>query len=197
MKLKVLFFLFFIQFLYSQKTENQNLVKFNHDIRVNIIIPSNSGENFLAQANDNKIGIGTNFSFLRIYNFKLGAGYDFIPYSSTDITRTGNISGSEFHIAYGDVSYEVKIVERLNIEPYIGYGGAKLKFKSDGRNFGNQTGNNFRIGFNADYKLTKRLSGFIGLSYLESKLDIKTSPEFISFYDNAKMIQMNIGLKIH
>ncbi|TDP03428.1 hypothetical protein [Flavobacterium sp. 245] len=197
MKLKVLFFLFFLQFSYSQETENKKPVKFNHDIRINAIIPSNFGDNFLAKANNAKLGVGTNFSFLRIYDFKLGAGYDFIPYSTTDITFAGNIKRSEFHTVYADIAYEIKITEKLNIEPYIGFGGAKLKFESDGRSFGNQKGNNFRIGFNTDYKLAKRLSAFVAICYLESKLDINTSPEFVSFYDNAKMFQFIIGLKIH
>ncbi|MFB9080918.1 hypothetical protein ACFFLS_22485 [Flavobacterium procerum] len=197
MKLKIIFFLFILQFSYSQKTENTNLVKFNHDIRVNAIIPSNFGENFLAEANDSKIGIGTNFSFLRIHNFKLGVGYDYMPYSTTDITRAGNISSAQFHTAYGDISYEIKIAKKLNIEPYFGVGGAELKFKSDGRSFGKQTGENIRVGFNTDFQLAKRLSVFLGLCYLNSNLDINTSPEFVSYYDNAKLIQVNIGLKIH
>lgn len=197
MKFKLLFFLIAIQFTYSQETENTNLVKFNHDIRLNAIIPSNFGDNFLAKANDSKLGIGTNFSFLRIHNFKLGAGYDFILYSTTDITRAGNIRSSEFHTLYGDISYEIKITDKLNIEPYFGFGGAKLKFKSDGRGFGSQDGNNFRVGFNTDYQLAKRFSVFVGVCYLHSNLEISTSPEFVSFYDNAKMIQVNFGFKIH
>jgi len=197
MKLIFLLFILCIPFSYGQETKSQNLVQFNHDIRLNVIIPSNFGANFLAESYDSKVGIGTNFSFLRINNFKLGAGYDFISYIATDITRTGNIKGAQFHTAYGDIAYEIKITENLNLEPYIGYGGAKLKFKSDGRDFGNQDGNNFRIGFNTDYKLGKRFSGFVGVCYLQSKLNINTSPEFVSFYDNTKMFQLNIGLKIH
>lgn len=197
MKFKVLFFLFFIQFIYSQKTENTNLVKFNHDIRFNAIVPLNFGDNFLAKSNNSRVGIGTNFSFLRIKNFKLGVGYDYIPYTATDITRAGNIESSSFHLAYGDISYEIKLLEKLNIEPYFGFGGTKLKFKSSRGDIGNQEGNNLRIGFNTDYQLAKRLSAFVGICYLQSKMDMNTSPEFISFYDNAKMIQINIGLKIH
>ncbi|KAF2331368.1 hypothetical protein [Flavobacterium daemonense] len=200
MKFKVLFFLFcsfFLQFSYSQETENKSPVKFNHDFRINALIPSNYGDNFLAKANDAKLGIGMNFSFLRIYDFKLGIGYDYIPYSSTDISMTGNIKNADYQTVYGDVAYEIKITDKLNIEPYFGFGGLELKFRSDARDFGNQTGSNFRIGFNTDYKLAKRLSGFIGICYLGSKLDISTSPEFVSFYHNAKMFQFNIGLKIH
>lgn len=197
MKLKVLFFLFLLQLSYSQETENKNLVKFNHDIRVNLIIPSTFGDNFLAKASDSHLGIGTNFSFLRIHNFKLGAGYDFIPYSTTDISMAGNIKSSEFHMLYGDVSYEIKITDKLNFEPYFGYGGAKLKFKSDGRSFGNQTGNNIRVGLNTDYQLAKRFSIYFGFCYLKSNLDINTSPEFVSFYDNTELFQFNFGIKIH
>jgi hypothetical protein len=197
MKFNLLFSLFFLQFIYSQETENKNLVKFNHDIRFNAIVPLNFGDNFLNESNDSYIGVGTNFSFLRIDNFKLGAGYDFIFYTTSDITRAGNINGANLHTYYGDVSYEINVLEKLNIEPYFGFGGVELKFRSSGRNFGKQTGNNLRIGFNTDYKLAKRLSAFVGICYSHYNLDINTSPEFVSFYDNAKMIQINIGLKIH
>ncbi|TDW51992.1 hypothetical protein EV144_101672 [Flavobacterium sp. 270] len=197
MKYNVLLFLLFLQFSYGQETENKRPVKFNHDIRINALVPFNSGDNFLAKANDPQFGIGVNFSFLRIYDFKLGAGYDYIYYNTTDITRAGNVENARFNSVYGDISYEIKIIKKLNIEPYFGIGSDKINFKSQDRNYGHQTGNDFIIGFNTDYQLAKRLSAFVGLCYLESKLDINTSPEFVSFYKNSKMLQLNIGLKIH
>ncbi|MEN2412505.1 outer membrane beta-barrel protein [Flavobacterium mesophilum] len=197
MKIKILFFLLFLQFSFGQETENKSLVKFNHDIRVNLIIPSTFGDNFLAKASNDHVGIGANFSFLRIQNFKLGVGYDFMPYSTTDVSLAGNIKFSEYHTYYGDISYEIKILDKLNFEPYFGYGGTDLKFKSEDRSFGKQTGDNLRFGLNVDYQLAKRFSVFTGFCYLKSNLNINTAPEYVSFFDNAEMFQFNFGIKIH
>ncbi|KQX15480.1 hypothetical protein ASC72_00970 [Flavobacterium sp. Root420] len=164
---------------------------------MNAIFPVNYGDNFLAKSNKANIGVGINFSFLKIYDFKLGIGYDYIYYSTTDITRAGNVDNSRYNTVYGDIAYEIKILDKLQIEPYFGLGSTKINFTSDNRNFGHQTGNDFRVGFNTDYKLNRKLSAFVGLCYLQSKLDINTTPELISFYDNSKMLQINIGLKIN
>jgi hypothetical protein len=73
----------------------------------------------------------------------------------------------------------------------------KLNFKSSDRSFGHQTGDDFRMGCTIEYKLDKTVSTFAGFGYISSSYNINTAPEFVSFYDNSKMLQINIGIKLN
>lgn len=181
---------------YGQEIKTSSIISFKPEFRLNAIIPNNFGDNYLAKANQSNIGIGANINFLDFRHFQLGMGYDFISYSVTDVTKAGNIESSRYNSVYGILGYESQLSDKFYLQPYLGFGSVKLNFKSDDRSFGHQTGNNFRIGFNLDYKLDKTICIFAGLSYISNNYDIKTAPEYISFYDNSKMLQINIGIKL-
>lgn len=181
---------------YGQDKKTKNMVIFKPELTFSIIAPNNFGDNYLAKANNSKIGIGTNLNFIEVQHIKLGMGYDYIGYSVTDVSKAGNYKSSRYNAFYGTLGYEIKLSTDFEVQPYLGYGSAKLNFKYDNRSFGHQTGNDFRIGLNVDYKLDKTISAFGGFGYVTSNYDVKTAPEFVSFYDNSKMLLINIGFKI-
>lgn len=181
---------------YGQEKKTKTSLAFKPEISHYAIITNNFGENYLAKANKPHIGIGTNFNFIQFQHFKLGMGYDYIYYSITDVSKAGNIGSSRYNSEYGLLGYEIKLSNELYFQPYLGFGSVKLNFKSGDRSFGHQTGNDFRIGCKIDYKLNQTISTFAGIGYVSSNYDIKTAPEFVSFYDNSKMLQINIGIKL-
>lgn len=197
MKYSILLIFFCLKISYGQEKKTEITLAFKPEFKLYAIIPNNFGDNYLAKANKQHIGIGTNFNLVQVQHFKLGVGCDYIYYSITDVTKAGNIESSRYNSFYGTLAYETRLSNQFYFQPYLGMGSAKLKFKSGDRSFGHQTGTDFRIGFNVDYKLDKTISAFAGIGYVSTKYDIKTAPEFISFYDNSKMLQINIGLKIN
>jgi hypothetical protein len=197
MKYNILLILFCLNICYGQDKKTKSILTFKPELNFYIIAPNNFGENYLAKANDSKIGIGTNLNFIEVQHFKLGMGYDYIGYSVTDVSKAGNYKSSRFNAVYGTLSYEIKLSNDFKVQPYLGIGSVKLNFKSGDRSFGHQTGNDFRIGFNLDYKFDKTISAFAGLGYVSTNYDVKTAPEFISFYDNSKMLQINLGIKLN
>lgn len=197
MKYSILLILFCLKMSYGQEKKTEITLTFKPEFSLYAIVPNNLGDNYLAKANKPHTGIGTNFNFIQVQHFKLGMGYDYIYYSITDVTKAGNIESSRYNSFYGTLAYETRLSKQFYFQPYLGMGSVKLNFKSGDRSFGHQTGTDFRIGFNIDYKLDNTISAFAGIGYVSTKYEIKTAPEFISFYDNSKMLQINIGLKIN
>ncbi|MEL1241907.1 outer membrane beta-barrel protein [Flavobacterium flavipallidum] len=197
MKYILFVLLFCTKLSYGQEKNTKGILAFKPEFRLYGIIPNSFGDNYLSKANKPKIGIGMNFDCIELKHFQVGIGYEHINYTVTDITKAGNINNSVYTSLYGKMGYEIKLSNNFNLKPYLGIGSAKLKFKSEDRNFGHQDGTNYRIGFNTNYKLTQLISAFAGVSYIYSKYKINTSPEFVSFYDNSKTIQLNIGVKIN
>jgi hypothetical protein len=182
---------------YGQEKKAKSILTFKPGFSLYAISPKNFGDNYLAKANKPDIGIGANFHIVKIYGFELGMGYDYNYYSITDVTKAGNIKSSRYNAVYSLLGYEIDLIKELSLQPYVGFGAVKLNFKSRSRSFGHQTGNDFRVGLNLNYNLDKTISVFGGFGYVSSIYDVQTSPEFVSFYDNSKMIQINIGFKLN
>lgn len=197
MKYSILIILFCLNISYGQEKKPKSPSIFTEEFSLYIIAPNNFGDNYLAKANKPRIGIGANLYLFKFKNFKLGMGYDYIGYSITDVSLAGNIGSSRNNSAYGLLGYEIKLSNKLYLQPYLGFGSVKLNFKSGDRSFGHQNGNDFRIGCNVEYKLDKIVSAFAGFGFVSTNYDINTAPEFVSFYDNSKMLQINIGIKLN
>jgi hypothetical protein len=197
MKYSILLILFCLNLSYGQEKKTKTSLILKPEFSLYAIVPNNFGDNYLAKTNKPVIGIGANYNFIQVQHFKLGMGYDYISYSITDISKGGNIGSSRYNSVYGLLGYEIKLSNKFNLQPYLGLGLVKLNFKSGNRSFGHQTGTDFRIGCNVNYKLDKTVSAFVGLGYVSTNYDVKTAPEFVSFYDNSKMLQINIGIKIN
>lgn len=196
MKYILLLFIICLKISYGQEKKSKTSLDFIPEFSLYVISPNNFGENYLAKANKSRIGIGANLYLIQCKHFKLGMGYDYVGYSITDVSRAGNIGSSRYNSFYGLLGYEIKLSNEFYLQPYLGLGSVKLKFKSADRSFGHQNGNDFRIGCNIDYKLDKTVSAFGGFGFVFSNYNINTAPEFVSFYDNSKMLQINIGIKI-
>lgn len=197
MKYSILLILFFLNISYGQEKKTKSTSIFTQEFSLYAIAPINFGDNYLAKANKPRIGIGVNLYLFKFKHFKLGMGYDYIGYSITDVSRAGNIGSSRYNSFYGLLGYEIKISNEFYLQPYVGFGSVKLNFKSGSRSFGHQNGNDFRIGCNVEYKIDRIVSAFAGFGFVSSNYDINTAPEFVSFYDNSKMLQINIGIKLN
>lgn len=197
MKFSLLLILFCLNISHGQEKKTKPSLVFKPEFSLYAIIPNNFGDNYLAKSNKPHIGIGTNFNFLQVQHFKLGMGYDYIYYSITDVTKAGNIGSSRYNSFYGLLGYEIKLSNEFYLQPYLGLGSVKLNFRTGEKSFGHQTGNDFRIGLNLDYRLDRTISAFAGIGYVSTGYNINTAPEFVSFYDNSKMLQINIGFKIN
>ncbi|WP_310556600.1 hypothetical protein [Flavobacterium sp.] len=177
----------------SVKIETQP--KFDAEFRMKIFHPIHFGSNFLAESNKSNFSFGLNLDVLEYRNFIFGGGIDYSHYNVTDVTRAGDVKTTKLKNFYINLSYKQPLTDKIDFMPNIGVGYSVITYSE--YRFGNQNGNNFRIGFNVDYKLNETLCLFAGTTFIYNKYTINTSPEFVSFYDNSKILQLIIGLKIY
>lgn len=203
-KFTLVFLLFFSLSFFAQEVEteekkswqSENFVKFDAQLRFQILYPIQFGDYALSKAFHSNPGIGINMSFFNVKNFKIGAGYNIEFYKVTDKQTMGNFNTSNYSSVFATVNYELKMAEKVSIYPNLGVGYAMLKQKSNGSNFGKQDGTEYRAGFITDYKFNKTLSLFFGANYIYSKFKINTAPEYEKFFGNSQKIQLSIGLQI-
>jgi hypothetical protein len=196
--MKYLFYLIFacsLCFGQSDSIVTKKNPKFDAEFRIKTFLPIHFGDNFLAKSNKSALNIGLNLDLLEYNNFIFGAGLDYTYYTITDITRAGDLKTTKLKNFYGNVSYKQKVTDKIDFMPNIGAGYSLITY-SEFR-FGGQDGESYRIGVNADYKLNAFLCASIGATYVYTKYTINTSPEFVSFYDNSKILQLSLGLKFY
>ncbi|WP_284652211.1 hypothetical protein [Flavobacterium terrisoli] len=163
--------------------------------RIQTFYPIHYGNTALAKAHQPRPAFSMQMQFLDFRNFKAGFGFDFVTYSITDKEMIANLSTSKYTSAYFLLSYEYKATNKIQITPNIGYGDARLDLGSRNSRFGKQNGNEFRIGAYVDYKVSKAIFVFGGVHYISNTFDIKTSPEYESFFSKANQIQINFGVR--
>lgn len=194
---KIFLLLFVTQIGFSQSFLHSNNFAFDFDFEIKAFKPVHFGNNFLAKSNEPDTGIGLGFNLLKYKHFSSGIGIDYTYYSITDITRAGNIRSSRLGSFYGKLSYNIELNKDFLIVPSIGFGASSIDFQSKARTFGSQKGNETRFGVGLNYKLSNSILAILGFNYVYTKYYINTSEEFISFYDNSKILQIILGLKFY
>lgn len=190
-----LFMIIFTNIVFSQRTTESKKVDFDANFRVQTLFPIHFGNTALAKAHKPRLGFSMQMILLEFKNFKAGFGVDFTTYDITDNQLIANLSTSKYTSAYLLISYEYKLSNKLFISPTIGYGLSSLELGSRSSRFGKQSGNEFRIGAILDYRIGKSIFIFGGVNYVNNKFDIKTAPEFVSFFSDANQIQLNLGIR--
>ncbi|MEN9447486.1 MAG: hypothetical protein RJA25_776 [Bacteroidota bacterium] len=190
-------FLLFLQCSFAQNEEKaEKKLSFKPDFSINAIIPFHSGTNYLADAAKSNFALGIHLNFLKYNNFLLGMGFDYVNYSITDVSKGGDLGGRNLRSIYGRLGYRQSIIKKLEINPYVGMGYANLN--SSKMRYGKQEGIDYRIGANINYKLNQHLAPFIGVCYLQSKFKVNgAAPEYVSYFDHSKMLQLIVGLNIN
>ncbi len=179
----------------AQSESDSDNLKVNTTIRFQTFFPIQLGNTALAKAHKPRPGFSAQMNFLDFKNFKFGWGFDLCTYDITDKEMIANLSTSKYSSIYMLLSYEYKLTDKIQITPNIGYGSASLALGSRASRFGTQTGNEFRIGSNIDYRIGRAIFLIGGLNYVNNGFDIDTSPEYESFFSKANQIQINFGIR--
>lgn len=196
MKKIILLFLFSLSTLSAQEKKASAKLEWDAIIRLSLLKTVAFGDNALAKAHHPESGLDINWSLFRYDKFRAGIGYDFAYFSVSDKSMIGNIDHSNYTSFYGFISYDWRVAKKILLYPNIGYGGAKLQQKgSDSDLYGHQTGDEIRLGVIGTYEITPGTSIVLSAHYLHTFLEVKTNPEFESYFGTANQIQIGIGFQ--
>ncbi len=185
-----------IAFAQNETKAPKPQLDFKVNARFQLLQPIQFGNTALAKAHKPRLGFSTQINLLDYRNFKAGVGVDFVTYDITNKLIIANLSTSKYTSAYVLISYEYKVNNKLLVTPNIGYGSATLDLGSRNSRFGNQNGNEFRIGGILDYKIGRTIYVFGGINYITNTFDVETAPEYKSFFSKANQIQLSLGIRL-
>lgn len=197
--MKLVYSFFFVVFGLNTALLAQDKLVFqpNSEIRIKGILPSAFGENMLSEAHNPKLGWGISTSPFSIYNIKLGFGFDFTRFETTDFALAGNVDRSELLNFYGYLAYPLDITDKIALEPKVGIGGNKLRQKLGEKDFGNMKGTSFLFGTSLEYEIAYPLEFFLGADFVKTKFKVESHPNNQNFFENANQFNIYLGLKFN
>ena len=164
--------------------------------RVYLVYPIQFGDHSLADAHSANPGLGLTLGAFSYRNFSLFAGCEFLQYKVTDYTKIGNIDRTNYSAFFGTIVYKLPVSKKIELYPDLGLGYVVLKQRGDGRKFGHQDGTEFRIGFTANYRVSKKTSFFIGAHYIYNTFEIATNEAYQDYFGKANQIQVSAGIQL-
>jgi hypothetical protein len=195
------FYFFFLLICFSsfaqttEENKKENPIKVKGGLWVYAYKPIPFGDNVIAKAHNAKnIGLGLEVQIIEIYNIGLAGGFQFYKFDVTNKALAGN--GEETNNAnyFVKANYDLNFSEVISFSPFLGIGTAEYRLKNNSKKLGKQQGTTLYLGANANFKIDKVFSGFIGAEYQFSKLGTTTNSEYDAFVNNLQQLNIKIGL---
>lgn len=183
MKIKTYLLLLFPLLVYSQ-----NKVFFFNEINFAYTVPNQLENTFLKEGFKNNFGFFSEFEHITYKRFGFINGFQINEYSVTNRAIAGNSKSATLQTIHLKVVYHLKVANKINIDPYIGYGF--IEFKGIDKTFGNS----YILGTNFNYNIYKKLSLLVGVQYNATQYDITTNAAEKHFFNSSNNLQLNIGL---
>ena len=194
MKKIILLLVFCFNGIYAQR-KLEPITNFS-DVSLGIITPFHFGNNSLNKDTSNNIGFTLNTTILKVYEYRLGVGFESIKYKVND-NFFGNYDYINKYSYVFKLDYEINLNEQFKLFPNIAYSICGLNYKHLDSRQAIQRGNEIRLGATIDYKLNDTFSTFIGLNYIRFHNNLNATEENKKFYGQSNSIQLSLGFKIN
>lgn len=193
---KIIFALLFVNFIFAQETEI-NKFNFKSEFRIALISRNFFGDNYLSKGHKN-MGLGAiaKLNIIEYNNFKIGVALEKSSIQVSEFSKGGLIAKTNLNAIFGSITYQMQFDKNFNIEPQISYSSLALRQKNKNIYFGRQRGISLNIGIEVNYKLNKAISVFSILEFSKYNFNVKTTPEFESYFDNSKSVNISLGIKL-
>lgn len=188
--------LLFTSVIFGQD-KKEEILKFNPHFSLGASYFNFFGDNYLSEGhrNDN-YGFFIKLNALQVYKFNIGGLFDKTKLKATDKAIGGNVGTSNLNTANVYLNYNINLNNHLSIEPEIKYGGVEIRQSGIGKKLGTQFGKVYGVGANLNYKIDNSLTFFMNLNFNKFILNVKTTPEFESYFDNSNSFNISLGIKL-
>jgi hypothetical protein len=183
MKLKIYFLLVFPILVSAQSK-----VKFFNEVNIAYTVPNQLENTFLKEGFKNNFGFFSEFEHVTYKKFGFINGFQINKYNVTNSSVAGNAKNATLQTIHLKLVYHLKVTNKINIDPYVGYGFIEF------RNINKTYGNSYILGTNFNYNLYKKLSLLVGVQYNATQYDITTNAAEKLFFNSSNNLQLNIGL---
>ena len=199
-KIFIVFSLIGSLFSNGQEIKQSKLLDFAPLFRFGFQLPVHTGNNFFNNDLTSGFGFHSNISLVRIYQFRLGVGYEFQQLGMANPEAIGNFESVNFNAYYYFLEFEIPIEPKFQINPTLSYGETNLNYKQlqGGNTLAKQSMEEIRLGGYATYYLNRTFSIYSGLHFSHIfNGDLNASPENKDYFGKGNKIILSIGIEIH
>jgi hypothetical protein len=194
MKKIILLFTLFCNCIYSQH-KVKPISSFS-SLRIGITAPFHFGNNSLNNDAKNNIGFNTSVSLVKVYDYTLSFGYEYLKYNIND-NFLADFKYINKNTILFQLDYNIELNPKFNLSPNISYTFSNLNYIKDGSRKAAQNGNEIRFGSTIDYKLNNTFSTYVGLNYIYYHNNLNATEENKKYYGQSNSIQLSLGFKIN
>lgn len=184
-------------------TENNNQYKDYTAVKISMLLPNSTGNNFATEALDFKYGYNLDLAYYFPFDMMIGIKYQFMRAVPSNISLIGNYDRSNINTYALNLGYRIKLNKRFDVEPVFSIGYTTYNNKKDfSENISDRI--KFRdqattLIFSAsiNYGISQKISFFVQPDYRLDFMNIETANEIQDFFDNAAFFNLQAGVRFN
>lgn len=198
-KITILIFILNSFIVFGQKDLKTKIIEFSPALRFGFQHPVHIGNNFFSKDVKGGFGFHSNISLVKIYNFRLGFGYEFQRLKVENSNAIGNFDFINANTYHYILEYEFRINTKLEVNPTLSYGQSQFNYKESigATALAKQSLEEIRTGAYLNYSLNKTFLGYVGLHFSHFfNADIVASPERQDYFGKGNKFIISMGILI-
>ena len=199
-KIFILIILLSSSIVFGQKEPKTKIIEFYPAFRFGFQVPIHSGNNFFAKDINSGFGFHSTLSLVKIYNFKLGLGYEFQNLKVDNSNAIGNFDFINSNTYQYILEYAFPLNAKFELNPTISYGTCQFNYKENygGSILAKQDLEEIRFGSYINYSLNKTFAGYAGLHFSHFyNSNLVASPENKDYFGKGNKFVISLGILIH
>jgi len=156
--------------------------------------PGSTGNNFLS-AHKGNFGAGTELNLFTVYNFYFGIGYNFSQYNVSDASLAANAEHTNVNTYFAKVYYKLPVTEKFSINPAIMAGQTSIIQRTRRKEYGDQEGNLFGLGVDAEYEIANWFAIYAGARYNWIFTNTEAAAEYRDYFRKLNQFNVSAGVR--
>lgn len=180
--------------VYGQEKEAQDKVIWFRNTGISFGNSFYFGDNMIADSHRlHNMGADIKLGIAKYKNVGLTLFAGFTRLKVDDTQMIGEVNASQETKGGASVFYQMDVTEKSTFKPEIGIYDVSFRSSGYAIEVESMSGTGFLIGTDYQYNLTKRFRAVVGLHYHWNKYNVKTAPQYKSYFENAHYLKLSVG----